>query len=69
VKIIRQVGAEHIVLVSDGGQLENPSPAEALRSFCHILIKEGITPEEIELMIVKNPTQLLNLEPVKEEGR
>lgn len=69
VKIIRQVGADRIVLVSDGGQLENPSPAEALQSFCRILSKEGITPEEIETMIVKNPTQLLNLEPVKEEGK
>jgi len=69
VKIIRQVGADRIVLVSDAGQLENPSPPEALRSFCHILIKEGITFEEIKKMIVQNPTRLLNLEPVKEEGK
>jgi predicted metal-dependent TIM-barrel fold hydrolase len=68
-KIIRQVGADHIVLVSDAGQLENPSPPEALRAFCHILIKEGISPEEIEKMIVDNPTRLLNLEPIKEEGK
>ena len=69
VKIIRQVGADRIVLVSDAGQLENPSPPEALRSFCHILIKEGITFEEIKKMIVQNPTRLLNLEPVREEGK
>jgi hypothetical protein len=69
VKIIRQVGAEQVVLVSDAGQLENPSPAEALRSFCHILIKEGITPEEVDKMIVATPTRLLNLEPVKEEEK
>jgi predicted metal-dependent phosphotriesterase family hydrolase len=67
--IIHQVGAANVVLVSDGGQLENPSPADALRSFCHILIKEGVTPEEIRTMIVDNPTRLLGLEPIKEEAR
>jgi hypothetical protein len=66
VDIVRQVGAERCVLVTDGGQLENPSPAEALRSICHILLKEGITPAEIRAMIVNNPTRLLNLEPIAE---
>lgn len=66
VKIIKQVGADHVVLVSDAGQLENPSPAEALRSFCHILMKEGITSKEIRTMIVDNPARLLNLEPITE---
>jgi predicted metal-dependent TIM-barrel fold hydrolase len=69
VKIIRQVGADKVVLVSDVGQLENPSSPEALRSFSHILIKEGVAPEEIRTMIVDNPTRLLNLEPVKEGER
>ena len=67
--IIHQVGAANVVLVSDGGQLENPSPADALRSFCHILIKEGVTPEEIKTMIVDNPARLLGLEPIKEEAK
>jgi hypothetical protein len=68
VSIIRRVGAEKIVLVSDGGQLENPSPADALQSFCRILMKEGVTPKEIKTMIVDNPTWLLGLEPLKEEA-
>ena len=66
VKIVEQIGADHVVLVSDAGQLENPSPAEALRSFCHILMKEGITSNEIRTMIVDNPARLLNLAPVTE---
>jgi hypothetical protein len=66
VKVIKQVGADHVVLVSDAGQLENPSPAEALRSFCQILMKEGITSKEIRTMIVDNPARVLNLEPVME---
>lgn len=61
--IIRQVGAANVVLVSDGGQLENPSPPDALRSFCQILIKEGIRAEEIRTMVVDNPTRLLDLPP------
>jgi hypothetical protein len=65
-KIIRQVGPDKVVLVSDAGQLENPSPPETLRSFSHILIKEGVAPEEIRTMIVDNPTRLMTLEPVKE---
>ncbi len=67
VRIIRQVGPENIVLVSDGGQLENPSPAEALQAFCRILIKEGVSEGEIKTMIVDNPTRLLNLPPIEEE--
>ncbi len=66
VDMIRQVGAERCVVVTDAGQLENPSPPEALRSLCHILMKEGITPAEIKTMIVDNPTRLLNLEPIAE---
>jgi predicted metal-dependent phosphotriesterase family hydrolase len=37
-----------------------------MRSLCHILVKEGITPAEITTMIVDNPTRLLNLEPIAE---
>lgn len=69
VKIIKRFGADRIVLVSDGGQLENPSPAEALQSFCRILMKEGISADEIKTMIVDNPTRLLGLEPIKEDER
>jgi len=64
--IIRQVGAASVVLVSDAGQLENPSPPDALRSFCHILMKEGISADEIRTMVVDNPTRLLNLKPAAE---
>ena len=66
VQIIRQVGAKNNIIVTDAGQLENPSPPEAMRALCHILLKEGITPAEIRTMIVDNPTRLLNLEPIAE---
>jgi hypothetical protein len=68
-QLIKQVGAEKIILASGGGQIESPAPVEALRSFCRILTKEGITPAAIKTMVVDNPAKILNLPPVQEVER
>jgi hypothetical protein len=63
VEAIRELGAEHTILSSDLGQRMNPVPTEGLREFILLLMKQGITREEIELMTKHNPAQVLGLEP------
>lgn len=59
VKNMRILGFDHVILSSDLGQLHNPMPAEGLRVYVQILLEEGVTPDEIDLMLRKNTTKLL----------
>ena len=61
-EMIRKVGSERTVLGSDLGQMGNPSPMEGIRSCIKIMLEMGISDEEIDLMIRKNPAKLLDLE-------
>jgi predicted TIM-barrel fold metal-dependent hydrolase len=61
-EMVRKVGAERTVLGSDLGQIGNPSPIEGIRKCIEIMLNLGITDEEIDLMIRKNPAKLLNLD-------
>jgi predicted TIM-barrel fold metal-dependent hydrolase len=62
VKVIRGVGAEHCIISTDLGQYNNPSPAEGMRMFIALLLKNGLTENEIELMAKVNPAKLLGLD-------
>jgi hypothetical protein len=62
VKMIRAVGAEHVVMATDLGQIFNPNPIEGMRAYVHTLLKKGVKEEEIEVMAKKNPAKILNLE-------
>jgi hypothetical protein len=56
---IRTISAEHCILTSDLGQPENPYPDEGFNLFLKNLIDEGISMEELKIMISINPTKLL----------
>jgi hypothetical protein len=56
---MRILGFEHIILSSDLGQLHNPLPAEGLRIYAQLLLEEGVTEEEIDLMLRRNTMRLL----------
>jgi len=60
-EMVRKVGAERTVLGSDLGQIGNPLPLEGIRSCVKLMLELGISEEEIDLMIRKNPAKLLNL--------
>ncbi len=60
---IREIGAEHFLLSSDLGQEMNPLHPDGLRAFIDGLRREGIADADIDLMIRRNPAQLLGLEP------
>jgi len=63
VEAIRAVGPEHSILMSDAGQRHNPMPAEALRVFAQSVHESGISEDDVERMIKKNPLELLELPP------
>lgn len=61
-KYINEIGAEHCILSSDAGQHHNPGPSESLMSFAILLAEKGITLDQLEKMMVRNPRYLLGLE-------
>ena len=60
--IIRAVGAEHCIMMTDYGQVNSPAPADGLRVFYYLMKKLGCTEGELDRMIRKNPARLLDLE-------
>jgi len=46
---------------TDLGQYYNPTPAEGMRMFMALLLKNGISEREIEYMAKENPAKLLGL--------
>jgi len=63
VEDIRAIGAERCIISTDLGLFSfNPPAAEGFRLFISSLLRNGITPEEIELMAKVNPAKLLGLE-------
>lgn len=61
-KQMREVGYKSVILSSDVGQPFSPSPSVALTNFTKLLLNEGISLEELETMLVKNPRKLLGIE-------
>lgn len=59
--MVEKFGAEHCVLCSDYGQVQNPSPAEGFKAFCHHLYICGISKDKIDKMAKENPAYLLGL--------
>jgi hypothetical protein len=61
---IQAAGAENCILSTDLGQYLNPAPADGLKEFILELKKQGITEEQINWMVRKNPARLLGLVPM-----
>jgi hypothetical protein len=62
-RVIRLIGADHVLISSDMGQIMNPSHVQAMHSFLVALKKEGLSDEQIDLVARKNPAKLLGLDP------
>jgi len=61
VESIKEIGAEHCILVSDGGHVLGPTPVTLLLQWIKILMAHGISEEEIDLMVRQNPAKILGL--------
>ncbi len=62
VKVIRSVGADHVILSSDLGQAINPVHTDGWKLFLDILRKAGVSDSDLNLMSKKNPATLLGLQ-------
>jgi hypothetical protein len=58
---IRAVGAEHVVMATDFGQIDSPPAPEGMRWYIAQMLECGIPAEDIELMTKVNPKRLLGL--------
>jgi hypothetical protein len=58
---IREVGASHSIITTDAFFEWTPPPSEMLRMFIGTLRDQGITEEEIEVMVKNNPRKLLGV--------
>jgi microsomal dipeptidase-like Zn-dependent dipeptidase len=59
---IKLVGAEHCIMSTDFGQIDNPPAPEGLKLFIAAMLKNGIPEKDIETMVKKNPAKLLKIE-------
>lgn len=58
---IRAVGPQRIYLATDRGQASGERPAEGMLLFVSVLLRCGISPEEIHTMIQENPRKVLRI--------
>lgn len=59
---IRALGAERCVVTTDCGQIGAPPPSEGLRMAIAALLSRGLTRDEVDLLVRRNPARLLGLE-------
>jgi hypothetical protein len=62
VEAIRYVGVERCILSTDFGQITNPSPADGMRIMVATMLTCGLSEQELEILVKRNPAILLNLE-------
>lgn len=59
---IREIGADHVILSSDTGQLNRPFPDDAIAIAAGQLRAKGMTATELRKMMVENPRKLLGIQ-------
>ncbi len=57
---LKEIGPKKFILSSDVGQPFNKSPSEALEEFANMLLKQGISREDLRTMMVENPKKLIS---------
>ena len=57
---IHEIGAEHMILSSDLGQVSNPDPVSALRAYAGKLLDAGVSETDLRTMLAANPEKLLH---------
>ncbi|MCW3975381.1 MAG: DUF6282 family protein [Candidatus Bathyarchaeota archaeon] len=59
--VIKEIGAEFCILASDGGQKINPPPVKMFEQFVIEMLRNGISEDDISVMISENPAKMLGL--------
>src|SRR4030042_268686 len=58
---IKEIGAERSILTTDTFFEWTPPPSEMMRMYIGSLLDQGITGDEIDIMVRKTPSELLNV--------
>ena len=61
-KLMKAPGPEHCIMSSDLGNAVNPVHPAGIKSYIAGLLEAGITQQEIDVMLWRNPDRLLDLE-------
>jgi hypothetical protein len=59
--LVKTIGIEHCVLGTDFGQMFNPPPTEGFRMMLTLLLKFGLSEEELRVLVKLNPAKILGL--------
>lgn len=62
-EIIREAGYQHVMVDTDGGQLENPHWELAMEAYMQYLVDHGIPETQVDHMTKTIPARLLGLKP------
>jgi hypothetical protein len=62
VEMIKAIGTGNCIMSTDLGQYWNIPPAEGMRFFMAILLRNGLNEKDIEVMAKVNPSKLLGLD-------
>ncbi|MET8352576.1 DUF6282 family protein [Micromonospora sp. NPDC005206] len=61
VAIVARIGAENLVLASDGGGIQTPAPHESLRVLLDNLLHHGVAEEDLRRSVTEVPRRLLGV--------
>jgi Family of unknown function (DUF6282) len=61
-KLMKALGPEHCIMSSDLGNAVNPVHPAGLKSYIAGMLEQGITEQEIDVMLRRNPAHLIGLE-------
>ena len=68
VEAIREVGAEHIILATDSGQVNTPYWRDAVQESIRYYRAAGIAEKELQQMMICNPAQMLGIRNLMKLG-
>ncbi|MBR0256691.1 MAG: hypothetical protein IJQ58_03055, partial [Synergistaceae bacterium] len=59
---MREIGPEHFIVSTDGGQMQNPEWYNTIKIYIDYLYDAGFTREEIDTMTKINPGKMLGIQ-------
>lgn len=62
VDLVKEIGAERMIMSTDLAQCMDPTPAEGMRFFIGTMLQFGCSEAEIEWMVKRNPARLLGFD-------
>lgn len=55
----KKIGAKRCLMVTDFGQIHNPSPVNGMKMFINSMLEKGVSIEEISILCMENPQKLI----------